>query len=87
MLKKLPPGRDVDDDDVFEFNDAFTDPRAKVHINSIQVKETVRTSSPQAPFVLLGLTDLSRRSKKRRARRRPSKATASTTSTRPSCAS
>lgn len=45
VLKKLPPGRDVDDDDVFEFNDAFTDPRAKVHINSIQVKETVEEAA------------------------------------------
>jgi hypothetical protein len=41
VLKKRPPGRDVNDDDIFIFNDAFEDPRAKVHINSIQVKETV----------------------------------------------
>jgi len=42
VLKKRPPGRDVNDEDIFIFNDAFEDPRAKVHINSIQVKETVR---------------------------------------------
>jgi hypothetical protein len=35
----------VDDDDIFVFNDAFEDPRAKVHINSIQVKETVSAHS------------------------------------------
>ena len=47
VLKKRPAGRDVNDDDVFIFNDAFEDPRAKVHINSIQVKETV--SDPLFP--------------------------------------
>jgi cullin-4 len=33
----------VGDEDVFYFNADFTDPRAKVHINSIQSKETVRS--------------------------------------------
>ena len=42
MLKKLPVGRDVGDSDVFRFNPDFDDPRAKVHINSIQAKVTVR---------------------------------------------
>src|ERR1700722_2944720 len=41
VLKKIPPGRDVDEDDIFRFNPDFTDTRSKVHINSIQVKETV----------------------------------------------
>ncbi|TFY64269.1 hypothetical protein EVG20_g6008 [Dentipellis fragilis] len=40
VLHKRPVGKDVNDDDVFEFNESFTDPRAKVHINSIQAKET-----------------------------------------------
>ncbi|KAN0136347.1 Cullin family domain containing protein [Lactarius tabidus] len=44
VLKKRPAGKDVRDDDVFMFNDAFEDPRAKVHINSIQVKETPEES-------------------------------------------
>ncbi|KAN0123228.1 Cullin-4B [Russula decolorans] len=44
VLKKRPSGRDVNDDDIFIFNDAFEDPRAKVHINSIQVKETPEES-------------------------------------------
>ncbi|KAG1746967.1 Cullin family-domain-containing protein [Suillus lakei] len=41
VLKKRPVGKDVNDNDVFYFNAEFTDPRAKVHINSIQAKETV----------------------------------------------
>ncbi|KAF7339993.1 CULLIN-2 domain-containing protein [Mycena venus] len=38
VLLKDPPGRDVNDGDLFRFNEGFTDPRAKVHINSIQAK-------------------------------------------------
>ncbi len=56
MLKKRPAGRDVNDDDVFIFNDAFDDPRAKVHINSIQVKETV--SGSVCPFRYASLSIL-----------------------------
>jgi cullin 4 len=41
VLKKNPQGKDVNDTDVFKFNSEFTDPHAKVHINSIQVKDTV----------------------------------------------
>ncbi len=44
VLKKLPAGKDVNDEDVFHFNLDFTDPQFRVHINSIQVKETVRTT-------------------------------------------
>jgi cullin-4 len=44
VLKKSPVGREVEEDDVFRFNADFTDPRPKVHINSIQVKETVITT-------------------------------------------
>ncbi|KAG0701950.1 Cullin family-domain-containing protein [Suillus ampliporus] len=40
VLKKRPLGKEVNNDDVFYFNAEFTDPRAKVHINSIQAKET-----------------------------------------------
>lgn len=42
VLRKQPLGKDVNDDDVFYFNPDFTDPAHRVHINSIQVKETVR---------------------------------------------
>jgi len=44
VLKKRPVGKDVGDQDVFYFNADFTDPRAKVHINSIQSKETPEES-------------------------------------------
>ncbi|KIJ58771.1 hypothetical protein HYDPIDRAFT_141311 [Hydnomerulius pinastri MD-312] len=44
VLKKRPVGKDVNKDDVFYFNADFTDPRAKVHINSIQAKETAEES-------------------------------------------
>ncbi|KIM81855.1 hypothetical protein PILCRDRAFT_821213 [Piloderma croceum F 1598] len=44
VLKKRPVGKDVGDEDVFYFNADFTDPRAKVHINSIQSKETPEES-------------------------------------------
>ncbi|KAJ7655191.1 Cullin-4B [Mycena polygramma] len=44
VLLKVPAGRDVNDGDVFRFNDSFVDPRAKVHINSIQVKVTAEES-------------------------------------------
>lgn len=43
VLRKQPPGKDVNDVDVFFFNAEFTDPAFRVHINSIQVKETVGT--------------------------------------------
>lgn len=42
VLKKSPVGREVENGDVFRFNPDFEDPRAKVHINSIQAKVTVR---------------------------------------------
>lgn len=42
VLKKQPVGKNVNDGDVFSFNSDFTDPGYRVHINSIQVKETVR---------------------------------------------
>ena len=49
MLKKRPVGRDVHEDDVFYFNTEFTDPRTKVHINSIQAKDTVSCFRSLAP--------------------------------------
>jgi cullin-4 len=41
VLKKTPPGPDVNEDDKFAINEAFRDPFHTVHINSIQAKETV----------------------------------------------
>jgi cullin-4 len=49
VLKKVPPGREVDDGDLFRFNEEFEDPRAKVHINSIQAKVSVRLFSFSVP--------------------------------------
>jgi cullin 4 len=46
VLRKIPEGREVGDDDVFRFNADFTDPHARVHINSIQAKDTVRRYFP-----------------------------------------
>jgi cullin-4 len=39
-LIKDPKGRDVEDQDVFHVNDAFTEKRFRIMINSIQMKET-----------------------------------------------
>ncbi|KAJ7169497.1 Cullin family-domain-containing protein [Mycena filopes] len=44
VLLKIPTGRDINDGDLFRFNDGFSDPRAKVHINSIQAKVTAEES-------------------------------------------
>lgn len=48
VLKKRAAGKDVLETDVFYFNADFTDARQKIHINSIQVKETVRSCLPQS---------------------------------------
>lgn len=45
VLKKDPPGRDVEDGDVFHFNADFWDARARVHINSIHAKVSVSPDS------------------------------------------
>ena len=44
VLKKIPPGKEVDDTDVFRYNADFDDPHPKIHINSIQVKVSVSSS-------------------------------------------
>lgn len=40
VLHKTPRGREVTETDMFSFNDKFTDPRFRVKINQIQLKET-----------------------------------------------
>ncbi|KAL7930005.1 Cullin domain-containing protein [Trichoderma chlorosporum] len=40
VLTKHPKGRDVNPTDTFTFNKAFTDPKYRVKINQIQLKET-----------------------------------------------
>jgi hypothetical protein len=42
VLQKTPKGKDVADDDKFEFNGEFANKLFRVKINQIQMKETVR---------------------------------------------
>ncbi len=62
VLLKIPPGKDVNDGDKFRFNVAFTDPRQKIHINSIQAKVSVRQNRVQAA-ILLTLYDIRNKSR------------------------
>ncbi|KAF7840480.1 cullin-4 [Senna tora] len=52
VLQKLPKGRDVEDDDSFVFNEAFTAPLYRIKVNAIQMKETVEenTSTTERVF-------------------------------------
>ncbi|CAI9782156.1 unnamed protein product [Fraxinus pennsylvanica] len=52
VLQKIPKGRDVEDDDSFEFNDQFTAPLYRIKVNAIQMKETVEenTSTTERVF-------------------------------------
>jgi hypothetical protein len=40
VLTKRPKGKDVNDDDTFEFNTGFHDQKIRIKINQIQLKET-----------------------------------------------
>ncbi|KAL4941066.1 hypothetical protein BDV06DRAFT_212966 [Aspergillus oleicola] len=40
VLSKKPKGRDVNDTDEFAYNPSFTDPKMRIKINQIQLKET-----------------------------------------------
>lgn len=40
MLSKKPKGRDVIPTDEFTFNEGFSDPKMRIKINQIQLKET-----------------------------------------------
>ncbi|KAI0390250.1 cullin-4A [Xylariaceae sp. FL0594] len=40
VLKKSPKGKDINSTDTFEVNAAFTDPKVRIKINQIQMKET-----------------------------------------------
>ena len=82
VLKKLPPGREVKDDDKFTINEQFRDPLHTVHINSIQVKETV--------YLVPDILDCSNylfRPKSPSVLNKLSKATANMSSTQRLCAS
>ncbi len=40
VLSKSPKGRDINENDTFAVNDGFTDPKYRIKINQIQLKET-----------------------------------------------
>jgi cullin 4 len=52
LLKKEPPGREVDDDDTFTFDTGFKHKLLRIKINTIQLKETVEenTKTHEAVF-------------------------------------
>ncbi|KAK4775432.1 hypothetical protein SAY87_023393 [Trapa incisa] len=52
VLQKIPRGRDVEDGDLFEFNEAFSVPLYRIKVNAIQLKETVEenTSTTERVF-------------------------------------
>eukprot|EP00897_Mesotaenium_endlicherianum_P001162 jgi/Mesen1/11046/ME000099S10492 len=45
VLLKNPKGREVDDDDVFSFNEDFSAPLFRIKVNAIQLKETVEENA------------------------------------------
>ncbi|CAK9867204.1 unnamed protein product [Sphagnum jensenii] len=45
VLNKQPKGRDVEDEDIFTFNDDFIAPLFRIKVNAIQLKETVEENS------------------------------------------
>ncbi|KAK4743694.1 hypothetical protein SAY87_010006 [Trapa incisa] len=45
VIQKHPKGRDVEDDDSFEFNEAFTASLYRIKVNAIQMKETVEENA------------------------------------------
>ena len=51
MLKKNPAGPSVGDDDVFAFNDKFTNKQLKIKINSVQSRESVEEQKETAEKV------------------------------------
>ena len=51
MLKKSPAGPSVGDDDVFAFNDKFTNKQLKIKINSVQSRESVEEQKETAEKV------------------------------------
>jgi hypothetical protein len=52
LLKKEPPGREVEDDDTFTFDTGFKHKLLRIKINTIQLKETVEenTKTHEAVF-------------------------------------
>nr|DAD37573.1 TPA_asm: hypothetical protein HUJ06_008214 [Nelumbo nucifera] len=52
VLQKSPKGREVEDDDLFVFNEEFSAPLYRIKVNAIQMKETVEenTSTTERVF-------------------------------------
>ncbi|CAK9167857.1 unnamed protein product [Ilex paraguariensis] len=52
VLQKIPKGREVEDNDLFLFNDQFAAPLYRIKVNAIQMKETVEenTSTTERVF-------------------------------------
>ncbi|EPQ27340.1 uncharacterized protein PFL1_05262 [Pseudozyma flocculosa PF-1] len=53
VLRKVPQGKDVDDDDEFEFNERFKNERHRIRINQIQLKETAEEQKSTEQRVFL----------------------------------
>ncbi len=51
MLKKMPVGPSVCDDDVFAFNDKFTNKQLKIKINALQSRESAEEQKDTAEKV------------------------------------
>lgn len=53
VLRKLPQGKDVNDEDEFMFNDNFKNERHRIRINQIQMKETAEEQKSTEQRVFL----------------------------------
>lgn len=53
VLRKEPQGRDVGDNDLFHFNEAFKNERHRIRINQIQMKESTEEQASTETRVLL----------------------------------
>lgn len=53
VLRKLPQGKDVNDEDEFMFNDNFKNERHRIRINQIQLKETAEEQKSTEQRVFL----------------------------------
>ncbi|KAJ1021616.1 hypothetical protein NDA16_003753 [Ustilago loliicola] len=53
VLRKLPQGKDVNDEDEFIFNDNFKNERLRIRINQIQLKETAEEQKSTEQRVFL----------------------------------
>jgi cullin-4 len=51
VLKKMPAGSNVGDEDVFAFNDKFANKQLKIKINSVQSRESVEEQKETAEKV------------------------------------